>query len=34
MLNLLVEQLNAKRLTPSGGEVAGYQPPAGAPTLG
>jgi hypothetical protein len=27
MLALLAEQLAAKRLTPSGGEVAGYRPP-------
>ncbi len=34
MLKLLVEQLDAKRLTPSGGEVLGYRPPAGVPTPG
>jgi hypothetical protein len=28
MLGLLVEQLAAKRLTPSAGEVPGYRPPA------
>jgi hypothetical protein len=27
MLGLLVEQLNAKRLIPSDGEVPGYRPP-------
>jgi hypothetical protein len=30
MLELLVEQLAAKRLTPSAGERPGYRPPAGA----
>jgi hypothetical protein len=34
MLNLLVEQLDAKRLTPSAGEVPGDRPPAGGPTPG
>jgi arylsulfatase A-like enzyme len=33
MLKLLIEQLDAKRLTPSGGEVPGYRPPAGVPTV-
>ena len=28
MLTLLIEQLDAKRLTPSAGEVPGYRPPA------
>ena len=28
MLALLIEQLDAKRLTPSTGEVPGYSPPA------
>jgi hypothetical protein len=28
MLQLLIEQLDAKRLTPSAGEVPGYRPPA------
>ena len=28
MLKLLIEQLDAKRLTPSAGEVPGYRPPA------
>ena len=28
MLELLIEQLDAKRLTPSTGEVPGYRPPA------
>ena len=34
MLALLVEQLDAKRLTPSAGEVPGYRPPAVLPTPG
>ena len=34
MLALLVEQLDAKRLTPSAGEVPGYRPPAVVPTPG
>ena len=28
MLKLLMEQLDAKRLTPSTGETPGYRPPA------
>jgi hypothetical protein len=32
MLALLVEQLDAKRLSPSAGEVPGYRPPAVVPT--
>ena len=28
MLRLLIEQLDAKRLTPSTGETPGYRPPA------
>jgi hypothetical protein len=34
MLKLLVDQLDAKRLTPSAGEVPGYRPPALEPTAG
>ena len=30
MLGLLVEQLDAKRLAPAGGELPGYRPPAAA----
>ena len=30
MLGLLMEQLAAKRLTPTSGEVPGYRPPAPA----
>jgi arylsulfatase A-like enzyme len=33
MLGLLIGQLEAKRLTPSGGEVPGYRAPADAPAL-
>ena len=32
MLELLVEQLDAKRLTPAAGEVPGYRPPASTAT--
>jgi arylsulfatase A-like enzyme len=30
MLGLLIEQLEAKRLTPSAGQIPGYRPPSGA----